>query len=270
MACFVPFNNRNLDISFLVFRPTVVFVDELVEVLKTFSVCTQNLGCVQSSILRSIHGNMIIWYGAWMKRCSENKEMLTSAVLPLLSNISGMAILLEHIFFETYAGESREGICVAKFSTGDIVSMNVATPTAGDLNDLCYANLALFRDHFLKMEGAVSGVCLKCQNIPRVACFYVWKSMHFCYSWILTQTIEKQCYRISISLNLKSNMTFSGWFLSAAAVRIRSEKYRRPWSIELTQNLSVLYKFCNLGFVKAKDVMVDCKDLELRFSPGLA
>ncbi|KAK3173957.1 hypothetical protein Dsin_032904 [Dipteronia sinensis] len=191
MACFVPFNNRNLDISFLVFRPTVVFVDELVEVLKTFSVCTQNLGCVQSSILRSIHGNMIIWYGAWMKRCSENKEMLTSAVLPLLSNISGMAILLEHIFFETYAGESREGICVAKFSTGDIVSMNVATPTAGDLNDLCYANLALFRDHFLKMEGAVSGVCLKCQNIPRVACFYVWKSMHFCYSWILNSDYRK-------------------------------------------------------------------------------
>lgn len=59
MACFVPFNNRNLDTSFFVFRPTVVLVDEFVDTLKHFSGSTESLGCVRSSIFRSIHGNMV-------------------------------------------------------------------------------------------------------------------------------------------------------------------------------------------------------------------
>ncbi|KAL5773965.1 hypothetical protein ACOSP7_011522 [Xanthoceras sorbifolium] len=240
MASFVPFSNKNLNISFFVFRPTVVLVDELVEALKTFSTSTQTLGCVQSSIFRSIHGNMIIWYGAWTKKCSENKEMLTSAVLPMLSNLSGMAILLEHIFFEAYAGESREGISVAKFSTGDIVSMNVANPTAGDINDLSYANLALFRDHFLKMEGAVSGVCLKCQSIPRVACLYVWKSMHFCYSWILKSDYRKTVlpYLDKFKLEMKYDIFRVVFVSSENAVSNQNQMEEmvenRSWKIELT------------------------------------
>lgn len=60
MACYVPFNSRNLDISFFAFRPTVVYVDDLVECLKQFSSYTETLGCVHSSIFRSIHGNMVI------------------------------------------------------------------------------------------------------------------------------------------------------------------------------------------------------------------
>lgn len=59
MACFVPFNNRNLDLSFFVLRPTVVLVEELVDALKDFSACTETLGCVNSSIFRSIHGNLV-------------------------------------------------------------------------------------------------------------------------------------------------------------------------------------------------------------------
>jgi hypothetical protein len=59
MACFVPFNNRNLETSFFIFRPIVALVDELVETLKHFSACTESLGCVQSSIFKSIHGNMV-------------------------------------------------------------------------------------------------------------------------------------------------------------------------------------------------------------------
>ncbi|KAJ6895016.1 hypothetical protein NC652_028688 [Populus alba x Populus x berolinensis] len=81
MACFVPFNNRNLEISFFIFRPIVAVVDELVETLKHFSACTESLGCVQSSIFKSIHGNMIIWYGAWMKKSCENKELLTGELI---------------------------------------------------------------------------------------------------------------------------------------------------------------------------------------------
>ncbi|RVW89914.1 hypothetical protein CK203_036581 [Vitis vinifera] len=79
MPCFVPFSNRNLDISILVFIPMVVVVDDLIDALKLFSSSTESMGCVHSSIFRSIHGNMIIWYGAWMKRSSENKEFLHAA-----------------------------------------------------------------------------------------------------------------------------------------------------------------------------------------------
>ncbi|KAJ0081320.1 hypothetical protein Patl1_11171 [Pistacia atlantica] len=191
MACYLPFNNRNLDISFFVFRPTVVVVEELVEALKHFCICTQTLGCLQTSIFRSIHGNMIIWYGAWTKRSRENKEILTSAILSMLTNLSSMAILIEHSFFDTYAGDSREGSSAAKFCTGDIIFMNITSPSTGDINDLSYANLALFRDRFLKMEGAISGVCLKCQTIPRVSSLIVWKSLQYCYTWILNSDYRK-------------------------------------------------------------------------------
>lgn len=59
MTCFFPYNSRNLDTSFFIFRPTIVIVDDVVEALKHFSFSTQNLGCVQSAIFRSIHGNMV-------------------------------------------------------------------------------------------------------------------------------------------------------------------------------------------------------------------
>ncbi|KAK2989962.1 hypothetical protein RJ640_004125 [Escallonia rubra] len=187
MACFIPFNNRNLDIIFFVFRPTVVLVDELVEALKQFSLCTESLGCVHSALLRSIHGNMILWYGAWMKRSSENKELLNTDLLSMLANISSMAILIDHSYFEAYAGESRDGSPAAKFSTGDTISMSAAVLPTDDLNqiDLSYAHLALFKSRFLKMDGAAAGVCLKSQITPRVVSLYVWKSLHSCYSWIL-------------------------------------------------------------------------------------
>ncbi|KAJ9153141.1 hypothetical protein P3X46_026617 [Hevea brasiliensis] len=205
MACFVPFNNRNLDISFFVFRPTMVLVDELIETLKHFSGSTESLGCAQSSILRSIHGNMIIWYGAWMKKSSENKELLTAALLSMLTSISSMAILIEHGFFDAYAGESRDGSSAAKFSTGDAISINIIVPQSGDVNDLSYANLALFKSHFLKMEGASAGVCLNCQSKPKVASLYVWKSLQFCYSWIINSDHRRTMlpYLERFSLDIK-------------------------------------------------------------------
>ncbi|XP_065879163.1 uncharacterized protein [Euphorbia lathyris] len=188
MACYVPFNSRNLDVSFFVFRPTVVLIDELIESLKNFSGSTENLGCVQSSIFRSIHGNMIIWYGAWMKKSTQNKDLLTAVLLSQLRSVSSMAILTEHGFFDAYAGESRDGVSAAKFSSGDTISMNIIVPQSGDVvSELSYANLALFKSGFLKMEGASAGVCLKLNspNMTRVACLYVWKSLQYCYSWII-------------------------------------------------------------------------------------
>ncbi|KAJ8761941.1 hypothetical protein K2173_006543 [Erythroxylum novogranatense] len=186
MAFFVPFNNRNLDVSFLVFKPTVVVVDQLIEALRHLSSCTQSLGCVQSSILKSIHGNMILWCGAWMKRSSENKELLTTALLPMLANTTNMAVLHEYCFFDAYAGESRNGFSATKFSTGDAVSIiSLLSQSGNNFNELSYANLAIFKSWFFKMDGATSGVCLKSQNTPRVVCLYAWKSLQHCYSWIL-------------------------------------------------------------------------------------
>ncbi|XVF27273.1 hypothetical protein REPUB_Repub14bG0092600 [Reevesia pubescens] len=191
MGCFVPFNNRNLDVTLFVFRPTVVVVDELVESMKQFCVCTETLGCVQSSIFKSIHGNLIIWYGGWMKKSTENKQLLTTTLLSMLTSMSSMAVLTEHSFFDAYAGESKDGSNAAKLSSGDIVSMNLISSSSSDINDVSYANLALFKSRFLRMEGATAGVCLKCQSMPRVACLYVWKSLLLCYSWILTSEDRK-------------------------------------------------------------------------------
>ncbi|XP_050370600.1 uncharacterized protein LOC126788635 [Argentina anserina] len=217
MACFMPFNNRNLDISIFVFRPTVVHVEELLAGLKKFSLCTETLGCVQSSILQSIHGNMIIWFGAWLKRSSENKESLTASLLSMLSNLSTKAILVDHTFFDAYAGESRDGSCAAKFCTGDTVSLSVASFNgAADVNDISYACSALFKSGFHKMEGVRSGVCFKCQTKPSVASFYVWKSLQYCYSWILSSDQRKlllpyfETYSIDIKYDIFRVVYVSG------------------------------------------------------------
>ncbi|XP_061370040.1 uncharacterized protein LOC133312787 isoform X3 [Gastrolobium bilobum] len=168
MACSVPFHNKNLDVSFFVFKPTIVIVDNVVHGLKQFSLNTESLGCIQSSIFRSIHGNMIIWYGAWQKQSSKEKEQLKSTLISMLSNISSMAVLVEHSFLEAYAGESRDGSSTAKFSNGDIISLNSAVTTSSDQNDLCYAVLAIFRSRFAKIEGITAGLCLKGQSKPIV------------------------------------------------------------------------------------------------------
>ncbi|KZV51034.1 hypothetical protein F511_01826 [Dorcoceras hygrometricum] len=190
MACYVPFNDRNLDISFFMLRPTVVYVDELVEALKHISSYTESLGCVHSSILRSIHGNLIIWYGAWMKRSTENKRLLSAALVSMLTNVSSMAILVEHSFFNAYSGESRDGSPAAKFFTGDIVSLSSASLSADDLS-VSYESIAMFKDSFGKMNGASCGVCLKCEAHPRIACLFVWKSLQHCYSYILGSDYRK-------------------------------------------------------------------------------
>ncbi|KAI3466847.1 hypothetical protein Pfo_023510 [Paulownia fortunei] len=193
MACYVPFNNRNLDVSFFLFRPIVVHADDLVEALKQFSSYTESLGCVHSSIFRSIHGNMIIWYGAWMKRTNEKKQMLIAALLSMLTNVANMAILTDHSFFDAYAGESRDCSPAAKFFTGDIVSLSSATLSANRLNEnsVSYACLAIFKDRFHKTDGARAGVCFKSQSMPRIVGLIVWKSLQFCYSYILTSDYRK-------------------------------------------------------------------------------
>ncbi|PIN08991.1 hypothetical protein CDL12_18429 [Handroanthus impetiginosus] len=207
MACYAPFNNRNMDINFYVFRPTVVYADDLVDALKQFSMYTGNLGCVHSSIFRSIHGNMIVWYGAWMKRSDENKQQLGAALLSVLSNVARMAVLMDHGFFEAYAGESRDGSPAAKFFTGDIVSLNSATLSTKDSEDNSgsYAWLAIFKDRFCKTEGARAGICFRSHSTRSIVAFFVWESLQFCYSFILASDCRRTIlpYLDGFAVNVK-------------------------------------------------------------------
>ncbi|XP_058091306.1 uncharacterized protein LOC131237492 [Magnolia sinica] len=191
MPCFVPFSNRNLDISFFVFRPVGLFSDELIEALKYFSFCCEDHGCTYSSVFKSIHGNLVIWYGAWLKRSNEKKKQLTATLISALANISNLAVLMDYGFFESYAGESKDGHPAAKFSSGDTISMCSMLPCSDDLSDLSYACLAVLKSCFLKMEGVSAGVCFRCHDRPRVACLHVWKSLHSCYAWFLSSNYRK-------------------------------------------------------------------------------
>ncbi|KAG6407171.1 hypothetical protein SASPL_130155 [Salvia splendens] len=196
MACYVPFNSRNLDISFFILRPTIVCADSLIDALKQFSSYTDGLGCVHSSIFTSIHGSMIVWYGAWMKRSDENKQLLIAALISVLTNlVESMAILIDHSFFEAYAGESRDGSPAAKFFTGDVVAMSSAILSGeceSNALSCAYAFLAIFKDQFLKMEGAAAGVCFKSKTMPKIVGLVVWKSLHSFYTYVLASDFRNR------------------------------------------------------------------------------
>lgn len=141
----------------------------------------------------------------------------------MLKNVSTMAILIDHSFFDPYAEESRQG-CPASafmFFNGDIISINSTTffsssssslssdQTDEEDNDhdhdhdhdydfLSYACLAIFRTRFLKMEGATAGFCLKSQTNSskisrrrRVIAIFIWSSLKSCYSYILNSDCRK-------------------------------------------------------------------------------
>lgn len=111
----------------------------------------------------------------------------------MLTNVTRMGVLVEHNFLDAYAGESRDSSnsTVVKFSTGDIISMNSVVTTSRDFNDLSYAVLAIFRSRFAKIEGITAGLCLKGQSLPSVVCIHLWKSLQFCYSWVLNSDHRK-------------------------------------------------------------------------------
>lgn len=102
-----------------------------------------------------------------------------------------MAVLLDYGFFESYAGESKDGRPLAKFVTGDIVSMAAMTPISGDTTDLSYACLALLKSYYLKNDGIAAGACSRCLDKPMVACMQVWKSLDACYAWFINSDYRK-------------------------------------------------------------------------------
>ncbi|XP_039115400.1 uncharacterized protein LOC120250639 [Dioscorea cayenensis subsp. rotundata] len=186
MPCYLPFNRNNLDISFIVLRPVGVFTDELISTMKYFSLHAEDFGCLSSSLFKSIHGNLVVWYGAWIKRSTEDRKTLADNLVAALSQITHLAILLNHGFFEAYVGESKDGRPAAKFSTGDILFLVSMPSISNDTSDLSYACLALLRSHFSKEGSLSSTVCLQCKDQPMVATLQVWESLQACYSWLLS------------------------------------------------------------------------------------
>ncbi|KAL8236054.1 hypothetical protein R6Q59_017135 [Mikania micrantha] len=187
MASFMPFTNNNLDMFMCVLKPTVAIVDDLIQTLKQFSFFTERLGCIHSSIFKSIHGNMIIWYGAWIKR-RDDRELLHEALFSALKNLQTMAVLVDHNFMVAYGGKARDGSPAAKFSTGDTIclsSTHLPSNTLMKEQDFARECFSIFQSYFLMMDDTVAGVCLKCTTRPTMINFYVWKNLQSCYSFLL-------------------------------------------------------------------------------------
>ncbi|KAM0054730.1 hypothetical protein Hdeb2414_s0006g00198131 [Helianthus debilis subsp. tardiflorus] len=188
MASFMPFSNKNLDIFMCALRPTVAIVDDLLDTLKHFSLFTETLGCIHSSIFKSIHGNLIIWYGAWIKRSNDNKELLHEALFSALTNLKTMAIMIDHNFVVAYGGKARDGSPAAKFSTGDTVCFSInrlLSNTKMKEQEFVHTCFSMFQSYFHKMDGTIAGVCLKCETRPVMINFFVWKNLQSCYSFLL-------------------------------------------------------------------------------------
>ncbi|KAH7654334.1 Dimeric alpha+beta barrel-containing protein [Dioscorea alata] len=130
--------------------------------------------------------SQVVWYGAWIKRSTEDRKTLADNLVAALSQITHLAILLNQGFFEAFIGESKDGRPAAKFSTGDILFLVSMPSISNDTSDLSYACLALLRSHFSKEGGLSSSVCLQCKDQPMVATLQVWESLQACYSWLLS------------------------------------------------------------------------------------
>ncbi|KAI0495109.1 hypothetical protein KFK09_025256 [Dendrobium nobile] len=185
MPCFVPFKN-NLDLTFFVLRSVSILDDEIIHSMKCFSFQAEDLGCVYSSVMKSIHGNLIVWYGAWIKRSEENRHILNKTLLSAIEDLSHLAILIQHGFYSVYAGESKDGQLNARFSTGDTILLCGMVPSSDDSSDLSYACMAILRSSFNNVEASTAGVCLQCRDRPMVAMLHVWKSLQSCYTWLIT------------------------------------------------------------------------------------
>lgn len=112
--------------------------------------------------------------------------IVKSQISVLTKAVASMAILLDHGFFDAYAGESRDRSPAAKFFTGDVVAMSSASLTGEETTSVAHAFLAIFKDQFTKMEGAAAGVCFKSKSMPKIVSLVVWKSLHSFYTYVLT------------------------------------------------------------------------------------
>ncbi|KAL4200602.1 hypothetical protein AMTRI_Chr02g254420 [Amborella trichopoda] len=186
MPCFIPFSNNNLQITFFAFKPHGGCGAELVDSLKRFSFWSEALGCAYAAVFKSIHGNLVVWYGAWTKRSTDQGEIANiPLVQALLRSASHQATILDTGLFQVCFGESKDGIPASKFSSGDTVSIHMLFTGLDNLYNLTYGCMALAKSYFSNVEGVSSASCLSSLDNPKVLCLHVWKSLDMCYSWLL-------------------------------------------------------------------------------------
>lgn len=105
-----------------------------------------------------------------------------------MTSLHSMAVLVDHDFMVAYGGEARDGSPAAKFSTGDTIcfsSTQLSSNSTMKEQDYVHKSFSMFRTYFLKLDGIVAGVCLKCAGRPMIINFYVWKNLQSCYLFIL-------------------------------------------------------------------------------------
>ncbi|PKU76008.1 hypothetical protein MA16_Dca006055 [Dendrobium catenatum] len=281
MPCFVPFKN-NLDLTFFVLRSVSILDDEIIHSMKCFSFQAEDLGCVYSSVMKSIHGNLVIiivhndetfaarifslfnlfktsfgtaflllykaalgiivWYGAWIKRSEENRHILNKTLLSAIEDLSHLAVLIQHGFYSVYAGESKDGQQNARFSTGDTILLCGMVPASEDSSDLSYACMAILRSSFNNVEASTAGVCLQCRDRPMVAMLHVWKSLQSCYTWLITAN-----YRRTIRPYI-SNFSYEAQFDIFKVIYVSSDDVL---NCEISQSKSVIGSRVGKGEVQS-------------------
>ncbi|KAG0451718.1 hypothetical protein HPP92_026077 [Vanilla planifolia] len=201
MPCFVPFN-KSLDISFFILRPVNALDDDVIHAMKFLSFQSEGHGCVYSSVMKSIHGNLVVWYGAWIKRSEEEMDILNEMLLSAIEELSDLAVLIQHGFYDAVAGESKDGHRSARFSSGDTVLLCSVVPAADVESALDDAFRGALSTSLRKAEGTTAAVCLRCRGQPLVVMLHVWKSLQACYAWLIMadylETVQPQVDRFGM------------------------------------------------------------------------
>jgi len=193
MPTVIPFFTGNKTTCFYTLKPCCPNVDDLVDLLVCISSWFENSGCLQSFILKSMHGNMVIWGAVWTTGSDLEKVLnlvpsIVKSRLPPVEAfgkmISPLANILMANWYDTYCGETKCGLPAAKISRGDVVTIRLIMTEPEKQASLSYAFLALLKSFFLKTKGLSSYTCFKSQDGDKVVGLGVWDDAGPAYAWV--------------------------------------------------------------------------------------
>ncbi|GLJ40974.1 hypothetical protein SUGI_0848190 [Cryptomeria japonica] len=174
----------NSRICIISFKPHSPPADDLVATLVSYTNWFENSGYLNSSfILRSIHGNLVMWFGFWGNyELDSNQIEAMQAVHEILSK---MAQITGHFYHSLYHGQSKTGLPFAKVSRGDFVTTRLVLTETEKQESLCYACVAILKSYFNKTKGLRSCTCFKSLDGDKVLALAVWNELSAAYAWIL-------------------------------------------------------------------------------------
>lgn len=193
MPAVIPFLNSSTAACFYALKPSCPNVEDLVDLLVCLSSWFEDAGCLNSFILKSMHGNLVIWVGVWTTGCDIEKalNLIPSSVRGCLlsveavrQTISQLANILMVSWYDIYCGETKLGLPAAKISRGDIVTMRLFMTEPQKQASLSYAFLALQKAFFPKTKGLNSFTCFKSQDGDKVVGLGVWDDSEPAYAWV--------------------------------------------------------------------------------------